>query len=429
VSATANPDASSGDILLTPRYSEQQGPMILDSRGRLLWFRPINGFATNLEVQRYRNQPVLTWFQQTGGTRATNEDVIMNRSYDIVGTLHGVEGYVPDEHEFQLSSSGTAWIDAYTLSPTDLTGAGGAANGIVMDCMIQERDIKTGQLLWEWHALGHVPLSASFMPVPTSTTPYDFFHLNSIQQLPSGNLLISSRNTSAVYEIDKQTGKVIWALGGRDSSFKVMPGARFEWQHDAHLQGGRFLTVFDDAADGTSTAEPQSSAKIISLNTTTRTALLVHRFTHRPPVLSEGEGAVQILSNHNVFVGWGSQPDFSEYTSGGRQIFNASFPFGTTSYRAYRFPWSGQPLTRPSVAVSSGSNGRVKVYASWNGATNVAAWRVEAGGSPSALQSLGQWRRTGFETVLTLQHPGRYLAVQALSARGRVLAASATRTA
>lgn len=401
--------------------------MILDNRGRLLWFRPLDGFATNLQVQQYRGQPVLTWFQQTGGNRATNEDVIMNRSYDVLATVHGVEGYVPDEHEFQLSSSGTAWIDAYTQTRADLTSVGGPSSGAVIDGMIQERDVKTGQLLWEWHALGHIPLSASFIRAPTSTAPYDYFHLNSIQPLPDGNLIISARNTWAVYEIARQTGKVIWTLGGRDSSFRSGAKARFEWQHDARLEPSGILSVFDDASDPTSTVEPQSSGKTLRLNMSNMTASLVGRFRHRPPLRSEGEGSAQILPDHDLFIGWGQQPDFTEYAPNGREIFNGTFPLGITSYRAYRFPWHGQPPTRPSLAISAQPGGGVKVYVSWNGATEVAAWRVETGARPGAMHTATQSPRTGFETVLSVLHPGRYLAARALNAHGKVLATSATR--
>jgi hypothetical protein len=427
ISATADRDPGAGDIFLTPRLSKQQGPIILDSSGRLLWFRPINGFATNLQVQRYLGQPVLTWFQQTGGNRATNEDVVMNRSYDVVAAVHGVEGYVPDEHEFQLGSNGTAWIDAYTQTRSDLTSVGGPSNGVVMDGMIQERDVRTGQLLWEWHALGHIPLSASFIRAPTSTAPYDYFHINSIQELPKGNLLISARNTWAVYEIARQTGRVIWSLGGRHSSFRSGTKAGFEWQHDARLEPGGVLSVFDDASDPTSTVEPQSSGKIVRLNMSTMTASLVGRFRHTPPLRSEGEGSAQILPDHNFFIGWGQQPVFTEYAPNGREIFNGSFPLGITSYRAYRFPWKGEPPTRPSLAISAQPGGADRVYVSWNGATEVAAWRVLSGARPGAMHTATQSRRTGFETVLSLRQPERYLAVQAINARGKVLATSAAR--
>ncbi len=427
VTASSDSDSSTGDIFLTPRYSIQEGPMILNSRGQLVWFHPIDGFVHNLEVQHYQGQPVLTWFQEAGGSRANNEDVIMGRAYRATRVLHAAEGYVPDMHEFQLTSTGTALIDAYTLTRQNLTSVGGPANGIVMDCLIQELDVKTGQLLWEWHVLGHIPLSASYLAPPkSSTTPYDLFHLNSIQQLPNGNLLISLRNTWSVYEIDKRTGRIVWTLGGKHSNFRIGKGARFEWQHDAHLQADGLLSIFDDAANGVSQNESESSAKTIRLNLKTNTASLVHRYTHTPPLLSQGEGSTQLLPNHNVFVGWG-QSDFTEFSPSGREIFNGTLPLGTTSYRAYRFRWTGQPRTRPSVAVSRQPNGDVRVYVSWNGATQVATWQVRGGSRQSGLHGLASAPRSGFETTIVLHSRPRYLAVQAVNAHGKVIGTTSVR--
>jgi hypothetical protein len=425
LTTTSDPDTSSGDILLTPvafhPSSMQAGPMILDAQGRVLWFRPVHGYATNLEVQRYHGDPALTWWQR--GRTVEGQDMIVGRSYRTIAVVRAGYGYVADIHEFQLTPRGTALVDAYVPVKANLSSVGGPSNGPLLDCVIQEVDVKTGRVLWEWHALGHVPLSGSHLGPPKSSIPYDFFHLNSIQRLPGGNLLVSSRVTWSVYDIDRRTGKVIWTLGGRYSNFKMGAGANFEWQHDARLSSSNLLTVFDDASDGNSQEESQSSAKSIQLNMSTMTASLVRQFVHSPPLSSGAEGSTQVLPNGDVFVGWGNQPQFSEYAPGGKQIFNGSFPLGIRSYRAFRSPWSGQPLNRPALATSRSSSG-VKLYASWNGATRVSAWRVLAGAKRGHLAATDQARKTGFETVLTLASRPRFVAVEALSAQGKVLGTS-----
>jgi hypothetical protein len=431
VTTGSDPDTRSGDILLTPVASNlgstQAGPMILDGQGRLLWFRPAYGYATNLEVQHYHGDPVLTWWQR--GRSVEGEDVIVGRSYRTIAVLHGGDGYVADIHDFQLTPQGTALIDAYVPVQANLSSVGGSTHGSLMDCVIQELDVKTGRVLWEWHALGHLPLKAAFMGTPKAGVPYDFFHLNSVQLLPNGNLLVSSRNTWSVYEIDKQTGRVLWTVGGKYSSFKLGPGAGFEWQHDARLHPGGLLTVFDDASDTNGQEESQSSGKAIKLNMAAMTTSLVQQYKHSPPLISGAEGSVQILPNNDVFVGWGDQPEFSEYAPDGRQIFTGSLPQGIRSYRAFRSPWTGQPLSPPAMAVAPQGNGTVKVYASWNGATRVASWRVLAGLRRGSLHPMDQTRKTGFETVLTLHSQPRYVAVAALSAQGKVLGTSRARAA
>jgi Arylsulfotransferase (ASST) len=415
--------ATSGDILLAPNTLGISGPMILDRQGRLVWFRPVFGVATNLQVQRYRGQPVLTWWQGeiSGGRGVNGQDVIMSRSYRTLKVLHAAYGYSSDLHEFQLTPRGTALIDAFVHVEYDLSGVGGQTQAPLNDAVIQELDVKTGQVLWEWHALGHIALNASYAGPPGIWYPWEFMHLNSIQELPSGNLLISGRDTWGVYEIDKQTGHVIWTLGGRDPSFKQGPGTNFEWQHDAHLYPNGTLSLFDDAADPQK--ERQSSAKLLAINPRTGSASLVRRYTHSPPLITGAVGSAQVLPNHDMLVGWGTTGQFSEYTRSGKQIFNGSLPLPVYSYRVYEFPWSGQPQTPPSLALGQ-SDGKLKAYASWNGATQVSSWRVLEGSHPGSLRSTISAGRTGFETVLALQDQPRYVAVQALGSGGRVLGTS-----
>jgi Arylsulfotransferase (ASST) len=425
VGASGDPDPSSGDIFITARIhqgSGQQGPMILNPRGQLVWFDPLGAaglhapYALNLQVQRYHGQPVLTFWTRGRG-------VIMNRHYQTVATVRMGEGYFTDEHDFQITRRGTALLQGIEPVRADLASAGGPVNGVAWDSIVQEVDIRTGQILWEWHALGHVPIGASELPM---TDNYPYFHLNSLQELPDGNIVMSARHTWGVYEVDKQTGKLVWTLGGKYSSFTIGAGAHFYWQHDARLTGNR-LTVFDDGAYGTQTEQSQSSAKVLQLNFAKRTASLIHSYRHRPPLISGGQGSAQLLPNGNMFVGWGDQPDFSEYTAAGDQIFTGSLPAGMESYRARRFPWIGQPLTRPSLAISAQASQRLRMYASWNGATQVLSWRALGGPAPHQLSRLGSTRRTGFETEITLHTRPRYLAVQALDSRGRVLRTSRVR--
>jgi Arylsulfotransferase (ASST) len=429
---TADGDHTSGDIFVTPFLSSQAGPLILDGHGNVVWFHPVKtADALDLQVQSYHGHRVLTWWQ--GGLDAGHgtiyglgEDVIADSSYRTVAMVHGGHGYQIDLHEFQITPQGTALVDEYVPVHRNLTSHGGPADGTVLDCVVQELNIKTGRVLWEWHSLGHVPLSASHIAVPTNPNTYwDYFHINSIQQLPDGNLLVSARSTWAIYEISRSTRKLLWTLGGKLSSFKMGAGTNFEWQHDARMHPGGLLSLLDDASFPQE--EKQASAKVLHLNTNTMTARLVDRYTHNPPLLANLAGNTQILPNGNVFVGWGGAPEFSEYAPGGRQIFNGSFPGGVGTYRALRFKWTGHPVTSPAVASATGSNGTVTVYASWNGATQVASWRILGGPRRGALHVLVKADpRTGFETAVKLHTKPRYVKVQALSSKGRVLGASSS---
>ncbi|HZU60129.1 MAG TPA: arylsulfotransferase family protein [Solirubrobacteraceae bacterium] len=419
VTASSNPDTGSGDIFLTPRHSSQQGPMILDSQGHLVWFHRVAGMAYNLEVQQYRGHPVLTWWQ--GGGSHPGEDVIAGRSYHVMRVLHAANGYTADVHEFQITRQGTAIIDCVVPVQANLTSVGGASNGVVQDNVIQELDIRTGRLLWEWHSLGHIPISDSYRKPPSGSQPYSYFHMNAIQQLPDGNLLVSGSATWAAYKISRRTGRVIWALGGKHSSFRMNRKARFEWQHDPHLLPGNILSVFDDAASPQE--EAQSSAKVLRLHMKTMTATLLRRYKHKPPLLATHAGSVQILPNHDVFVGWGSRGIFSEYTRPGQQIFHVKFAVGIYSYRAYRFPWHARPQKGPSLAIVRHA-GQTTLYVSWNGATQVASWKVLGGPRPGHLQRVETVPKTGFETTIRLTSAPPYVQLEALNSSGHGLARS-----
>src|SRR5258707_21602 len=99
------------------------------------------------------------------------------------------------------ATRGTHAPASHTTSPRglhpihmNLSGAHGSANGILIDGVIQEIDVKTGLVMWEWHALGNIPLSESNVAARASGYPWDYVHLNSADPGPAGDVLLSSRN-------------------------------------------------------------------------------------------------------------------------------------------------------------------------------------------------------------------------------------------
>jgi hypothetical protein len=421
-----DPDPRYGDIVTDVSNTVQPGPIILSPQGQLIWFNPVTGgrFASDVEIQHYEGQPVLTYWQGFGGPLPTGQDVILNDRYQTVAVVHAGNGYVTDTHEFTITPQGAALISAYQIIPAGLTSVGGPAQGKLVDSTIQEIDIATGQVLWQWQSYGHVPLTDSYTGKP-GQGPYDFFHLNSIQQLANGKLLVSARHTWTVYEISKQTGAILWQLGGKHSSFKFGPGAHFEWQHDAQMQPDGTLTLLDNGAGAGPQHERRSRALRLRLNFKTHRATVVRAYSNDPSLLSSSQGDVQTMPDGNVLVGWGAVPNVTEFSAGGRELFGLDFQGRVQSYRALRLNWSGQPTVPPGVAVHATHHGTT-VYASWNGATSVATWRVLAGPNPTALKPAGDFPKTNFETEIAVRSTEPYFAVQALGSRGHVLGASAT---
>jgi hypothetical protein len=419
--------ASQGDIFVAPQNGPvQTGPMILDPHGRLVWFSPHpvrnNTLISDFRVQTLSGQPVLTWWE--GNSRnglGRGEGVIMNRNYQQIGTVRAGNGLDMDLHEFLLTPQGTAYIIA--AAPVQVPGV----KNPTIDEVVQEIDIQTGLVLFEWHALDHIRLSESYFSARPEIYTFDPFHLNSVGLDHDGNLIVSARNTSTVYKIDHSTGRVIWRFGGKRPTFKMGAGTPTWGQHDALVLPDGTITMFDDGA-GPPTVHPYSRGIRVSVDLRSVTARLLTVYRHSPQISANFEGGVQPLSGGDVFLGWGQQPYFSEDDASGRQVFDAHFAEPTTSYRAYRFRWSGQPTTQPALVSSLQPTGAVSLYTSWNGATDVASWRVLAGSSPKTLTATGQSTRNGFETHLSAHSPGPYFEVQPLGASGKPLSSSAVRT-
>jgi hypothetical protein len=429
VQVSANAGVNPGDIFLTPTHGYgQSGAMILDSQGRLVWFHPVpKGIAAaNLQVQSYQGAPVLTWWRGlVPGTLGVGfgRDVIMNSAYQQIASVSAGNGYQADLHEFQITPQGSAFLTAYSLVSTDLSSDGGPSNGILQDAIMQEVDIATGLVMFEWHADGHVAITDSYSAAPRrSNEPFDYFHINSISLGPSanGDFIISSRNTWAAYEINHISGGIIWRLGGRRSSFKMGPGTGTAYQHDVRWQPDGTLTIFDNGA----VPKVHSESRILRLHFdyVHRKVTLVGRLGAR--ILAGSQGNAEALAGGGYFVGWGEAPYLTEYGPAGQVLFSARYPLPGQSYRAFRFPWQGTPTTVPALAAAKGANGAVTAYASWNGATGVAAWRLAGGSSASSLTPLLEAASTGFETAIAVPNAPAYIAVQALAADGTVLGTS-----
>ncbi len=424
----------------------QSGPLILDSHLQPVWFYPvpINVAAGNFRAQTYKGKPVLSWWQgvvNNVGNPVSGEDVVVDQHYRTVATLTGKDGWILSLHDFVISGH-DAWVTAYKYTPMDLTAYHGLANGVLLDAAVQEYDLSNGQLLRTWDAFQHIPPTQSQIPpapalVNGQVIPWDAYHVNSIQLLSGGRFLVSMRSEWAAYLVDAGSGNIEWALGGKPfpgvQTFAFGPGASFQWQHDVELHPGNIVSVFDDAcclfAQGKFQApNGPSRALLLKLSTATHAASLDRQYTHNPTIEAAFLGNADLLPNGNVAVGWGATTPafFSEYTKSGKLLLNAQWPGSDLSYRTFVQNWVGTPFFGPSGAVRK-AHGQTTVYASWDGATQVAAWRVLAGPNAKHLTVVvASKAKSGFETAIPIKGSFKAYKLQALDARGRVLRTSGT---
>ena len=434
-----NPSLDGGGDIFGAPYSGpgNTGPMIFEPNGQLVWMDPLpeHVFATNLQVEEYEGEKVLTWWQgfipQNGF--GLGEEIVANSAYQPILHIHAGNGYLVDLHDFHLEPDHTAVFTVVSTIHCNLTSDNGPRDGDLTDFLFQEVDLRTGMVRREWTSVDHVPLSASYAKAEQADAewPFDFFHLNSVDPRANGTTLLSARNTWQLYLINDRTGQVTTTIGGKHPSVKMEEGTMTAYQHDANTLPDGIISIFDNG--GTPFVHPQTRGLFIEYNQQTNTVKRVFELVHPRPLQSGSQGDVQELAGGNWFMGWGSEPYFTEFNSSGQMIYDAHLslqPISSehgehlASYRGYKFEWTGTPSYPPSIAAEA-QGGGLAVYASWNGATEVARWLVLGGSSPQALHPIGQAARSGFETAISVP-AAPYVQVQALDSAGVIIGHSAT---
>ncbi|MGN6791810.1 MAG: arylsulfotransferase family protein [Streptosporangiaceae bacterium] len=430
-------------IFLNAPYSGpgHGGTYIIDRHGHFVWFGPntASQHRMNFSMQTYKGRPVLTWFRGliVEGF-GQGELVVADSSYNIKHVIRAHGGQLADFHEFVITPKNTALITIYRRhSPVDLRPVGGSASGYLVSGVAQEIDIATGKLLWEWDSWAstnpHVPLTESYQKLGdggdggdgTKASPYNYFHINSVSEVGdgSGDLLISGRNTFTIYRVKRTTGHIVWRLNGKKSNFTMGPRSKFFWQHHVRQVKPGMITVFDNGVP----EEQHSRAIVLDVNTATKHVALKKAFFHpgSPQYQAGAMGSAQLLPDGRMFVGWGTQPHFSEFAPDGRLLLDADIIKGDASYRAFTQNWTGHPAQAPAAAARHRTGGAT-VYASWNGATQARSWAVFAGRSRGSLHRIAKVPKSGFETAIKVANRGPYFAVQALDGKGRALRKSPT---
>ncbi len=437
---TVNDDEKApGHILLTPRAKPGQrtGPTMLDANGHVVWFHRLTSKRTSidLQAQTYLGKPVLTWGERPPllhegdlytGNAHTVYNVIADSSYHIIGRVraHG-HGINTDLHEFEITKRNTALVLGFRVLPRNLKRYGGPEHSAILDNVVQEIDIRTGKVLFEWSAARRLSPRDSYVK-PPDTGGWDAYHVNAVSEDSDGNLLLTVRHMSQVIKIDRHSGHVLWKLGGKHGDFKLSREAQFLYPHDAQRAPDGTLTIFDNRATALDMTHGSSRGVRIKINTRRHTASLARAYKHPAgTVHSTSQGNVDELSGKDVFVGWGSSPWWSEYAPDGHLVFAGhTQSVWNQSYRAFKQTWVGKPDGGPSV-VASVKSGRLMAYVSWNGATEVKQWQVLAGATKTTLAPIGTAPWQDFETKLSFPGTPALIQVKALDGSGAVLGTSA----
>jgi hypothetical protein len=242
-------------------------------------------------------------------------------------------------------------------------------------------------------------------------------------------VLLSLRNTWGIYEINHVTKNITFKLiNGKGSTYQLSKNARFYWQHDVHYVGKKQISIFDDNCCNLppATVKPHGPARGLLLTLKGKSAVMARQYLHPNTSLILTLGSYRVVSGGHAFIGWGQSPYYSEYTAKGSMIYDAALPKSDDSYRTLKFQWVGTPKAKAiGIAVLKSKGSKPTVFASWNGATKVAKWKVLAGKSKSKVnKAAGSAVKTSFETAIQATKSGPYFKVEALDSHGHVLGTS-----
>ena len=382
-----------------------------------------------------------------------------------------------------ITPAGTALISIYQINSIKEWGR----TVWIWDCVFQEIDIATKDLVFEWRASDHHSLNETYSDIKEagkdSHSPWDFYHLNSIQKDQHGNFFVSARYTHTLTYIDGKTGDVIWILGGKKNMFQDLSNGNatnFASQHMAELHElaefpnllgteieryenmpgkddhrEKLVSLFDNGADNRIHVRSYSRGLLLQISypspgsSRTKppgaevdedyTVRLIHAYNHRDHIGADSQGSFQVLpatrleQDPTIGVSYGQKAVLTEYSASGRIICDTHFAPRSTidhggpvqSYRILKFPWIGQPIERPRIALANDEN---TVFVSWNGATEVKNWTLQYTAQPrSTLMWVDVFsvRKQGFETRIKL---GRsiegYFRVAAVDKKGHILSVS-----
>jgi hypothetical protein len=325
--------------------------VIADKSGNVIWKHEAakGKLVADFRTQIYHGQKVITWWEGSDdGGHGAGTDYIANSHYKIIKKIELPAPYSADVHEFRLTADGRALITCYHEITHDMSSIGGPKKAQMNDALAFVVDVSTGKVLKKWDALAHVPLANTRARVPLpGQTSYDPYHINSIALDPRGNLVMSFRNLSAIYDVDIRTGRIQWVLGGAHPTLKAGHGVEFSFQHDAEFTSPTTLQLFNDNAAGINDpnkpyalVQGLSSVQQVKIRPARHRATLVHNWTHPDRLVAIAMGNAQKLPKGHTFVGWGTAPRISDFDANGNLVYDASLPSPT--YRAFLDTWPGR---------------------------------------------------------------------------------------
>jgi hypothetical protein len=376
--------------------------VIFDNSGAPIWYCKYPDERRDMKVQP---NGLLTMLARDNGNHYNSFDT----NYQLVTNYWAANGFSVDEHEFQMRPDGSYFVLVITTGNVDMSRyvAGGNPNAAVTECALQEFTPQH-ELIMEWRAWEHFDILDQQAFIDLTANSLDFPHMNAIDVDTDGNILLSSRSTSEVTKINRDTGEIIWRLGGARNQFTYVndPLQGTRNQHALRMVSTNDYIMFDNG-DLHSPAMSRGVEYVLDTNKMTATLVWQYPSTPTPSMYSFYMGDAQRLTNGNTVIDWavGGLPKLTEVRPDGTKAFEMNWVGGWEAYRTWRCAWHGS-ATQPYLLVESYPDNISLIYNQF-GDTNVAFYKIY-GGTTSHSTNLLATSGATLKRLTALQNGATY---------------------
>ena len=387
--------------------------VIFDNTGSPIWYQLMPDERRDMKVQ---HNGLLTMLARTGGYRFVG----LNTNYVEVVSYWAANGYGVDEHELQVLADGSYFLVGLASQTVDMSRyvSGGNASAWVTEQVIQGFT-PAGELIFQWRAWDHFDIRDQQQFIDLTSSGFDFPHMNAIDVDTDGHILLSSRSTSEITKINRDTGEIIWRLGGAHNQFTFVndPLSGPRNQHAVRMVSTNRYTLFDN---GNLHSPSVSRGVEYLLDPTNLTATLVWQYPATPTtsLYSYYMGNVQRLTNGNTLINWvlGGLPKLTEVRPDGSKAFEMNWADGFEAYRVWRCSWSGVAL-KPNLIIEPYPDKLTLIFNKF-GDTNVAYYRIYGGTSSQPTNVLATTPLTVANLQVLQNQTQYYFRVTAVSRAG-----------
>jgi hypothetical protein len=349
-------DPAPGEIFMAPFIgagipaSNANYLTVLDNSGKPLAYKRI-GIGINPFPYMFKAEPngLYSYIERTPAATSVK---ILDTLFNVIDTYPKGDPAAMSHADFHLLPNGHALVLYFDKKTIDMSRVvrGGNPAASVQGSLVQEFDLMKN-VVFQWSSFDYQPITDTYED--TLAAAIDYSHANNVAVDNDGSILLSNRHLSEITKIDRNTGEIIWRLGGKRNEFTFLNEHQenaplyFSYQHHIQRLPNGNITFFDN---GNQKSQHFSRAVEYKIDEVNKTVDLVWEYRHAPDIYASAQGCVQRLANGNTLIGWGDagvdgNPSITEVHPDKSIAFELTLPKGNRSMQVYRLPFrSGRPV-------------------------------------------------------------------------------------